>query len=221
MALRKKVRVLEVELLQANLAGLAGGFGFGARGAQEMGGAMGGGSASATAYRDALEETAELRRWVLRCWPRSVAFLRREVFGMFKDECPPPPSNVLCFAWLGLALRCLPPSLAAGSFPSLHPCCCCCCCLRMFCFLYRGRADLERRVLEETRHATVAVEGEMSARVESDTWRLRCEQVGWGRGGACGRLEAERGRKRQDACPDPRKLAVVENVTSRGAGILR
>lgn len=41
----------------------------------------------------------------------------------------------------------------------------------------RGRADLERRVLEETRHATLAVEGEMSARVESDTWRLRCEQV--------------------------------------------
>lgn len=32
-------------------------------------------------------------------------------------------------------------------------------------------------MLEETRHATVAVEGEMSARVESDTWRLRCEQV--------------------------------------------
>lgn len=32
-------------------------------------------------------------------------------------------------------------------------------------------------MLEETRHATVAVEGEMCARVESDTWRLRCEQV--------------------------------------------
>ena len=37
-------------------------------------------------------------------------------------------------------------------------------------------------MLEETRHATVAVEGEMSARVESDTWRLRCEQVRGGVG---------------------------------------
>lgn len=41
----------------------------------------------------------------------------------------------------------------------------------------RGQAALERRVLEATRHATHAVEGEMSARLESDRWRLRCEQV--------------------------------------------
>lgn len=41
----------------------------------------------------------------------------------------------------------------------------------------RGQAELDRRVLEENRRATLAVEGEMSARVESDTWRLRCEQV--------------------------------------------
>lgn len=55
--------------------------------------------------------------------------------------------------------------------PSLPPSCPC------FFGVRRGRAELERRALEETRHATVAVEGEMSARVESDTWRLRCEQV--------------------------------------------
>lgn len=41
----------------------------------------------------------------------------------------------------------------------------------------RGQTALERRVLEATRHATQAVEGEMSARLESDRWRLRCEQV--------------------------------------------
>eukprot|EP00752_Nemacystus_decipiens_P009306 g8317.t1 len=102
MALRKQVRVMEVELVQSRLSGLAGGFGFDGAGARGMGMAMGGGGASAKAYRDALEETAELRR---------------------------------------------------------------------------RRSELERRVLEETRHATVAVEGEMSARVESDTWRLRCEQL--------------------------------------------
>ena len=42
---------------------------------------------------------------------------------------------------------------------------------------FRGQAALEKRVLEATRHATKAVEGEMLARVESDRWRLRCEQV--------------------------------------------
>ncbi|CAM9590810.1 unnamed protein product, partial [Ectocarpus sp. 8 AP-2014] len=99
MALRKQVRVMEVELVQARLSGLAGGFGFGT-GGRGMG--MGGEGEGGEAYRDALEEAAELRR---------------------------------------------------------------------------GQADLERRALEETRRATQAVEGEMSARLESDTWRLRCEQV--------------------------------------------
>ena len=65
MALRKQVRVMEVELVQARLSGLAGGFGFGGVGAQGMGMALGGGGASAKAYRDALEETAELRRYVV------------------------------------------------------------------------------------------------------------------------------------------------------------
>ncbi|CAM9427743.1 unnamed protein product [Ectocarpus sp. 12 AP-2014] len=99
MALRKQVRVMEVELVQARLSGLAGGFGFGT-GGRGMG--MGGEGGEGEAYRDALEEAAELRR---------------------------------------------------------------------------GQADLERRALEETRRATQAVEGEMSARLESDTWRLRCEQL--------------------------------------------
>ena len=46
-----------------------------------------------------------------------------------------------------------------------------------WCYGTRGKEALERRVLEATRHATQAVEGEMSARLESDRWRLRCEQV--------------------------------------------
>ncbi|CAM9282190.1 unnamed protein product, partial [Hapterophycus canaliculatus] len=99
MALRKQVRVMEVELVQARLSGLAGGFGFGTGGAGMM---DGGGGASEKRYRDALEEAVELRR---------------------------------------------------------------------------EQSDLNLRVLEETRRATEAVDGEMSARMESDTWRLRCEQL--------------------------------------------
>lgn len=50
---------MEVELVQARLSGLAGGFGFGTGGrGMGMGGEGGGGEA----YRDALEEAAELRR---------------------------------------------------------------------------------------------------------------------------------------------------------------
>lgn len=50
---------------------------------------------------------------------------------------------------------------------------------------FRVQNSLERRVLEATRHATAAVEGEMAARVDSDRWRLRCEQVGF----ICGNTE--------------------------------
>ena len=42
---------------------------------------------------------------------------------------------------------------------------------------FRAKNALELRVLEATRHTTAAVEGEMAARLESDRWRLRCEQV--------------------------------------------
>lgn len=65
MALRKQLRVMEVELVQARLSGLAGGLGFGGGGGRGMGMTVGGGGASAKAYRDALEETAELRRYTV------------------------------------------------------------------------------------------------------------------------------------------------------------
>lgn len=64
MSLRKQVRVMEVELVQARLSGLAGGFGFGGGGAPGMGMSMSGRGASAKAYREALEESAELHRCV-------------------------------------------------------------------------------------------------------------------------------------------------------------
>ncbi|CAM9178600.1 unnamed protein product, partial [Scytosiphon promiscuus] len=92
MALRKQVRVMEVELVQARLSGLAGGFGFGTGGARMMGGT---GGAAEKRCQDALEVVTQLRR---------------------------------------------------------------------------EQSDLNRR-------ATEAVEGELSARMESDTWRLRCEQL--------------------------------------------
>lgn len=63
MALRKQVRVMEVELMQARLSGLAGGFGFGAGGGGRGLGMDGGqGDASGKAHRDELKEVADLQR---------------------------------------------------------------------------------------------------------------------------------------------------------------
>lgn len=61
MALRKEVRTLQVELVQARLSGLAGFGGFGGGG--DMGGGLGGGcTGSCAKAAGAVEEAAELRR---------------------------------------------------------------------------------------------------------------------------------------------------------------
>lgn len=63
MALRKQVRVLQVELVQAQMSGLAG-FGFGGRGMSAGGDGDGVGERpSGKTARAAVEEASELRRY--------------------------------------------------------------------------------------------------------------------------------------------------------------